>query len=382
MTAGGSATQPRRSGPVKVNWEGSLFVHHSLGMVNREILVRLLSDPLFSLRHVPFEPDRFAPPASSPFSVLHQTGPGPHHDAAVHVRHRWPPDFSPPSSGAYVFFQPWEYGALPVEWVEKVPRVAEEVWVYSGFLRECYLASGLKEGSVQVIPLGVDEQEFRPDTVPAPGLRSMIGERFCFFYNGGITLRKGVDILINAYLSEFGRSENVCLVIKGSSAYKKDLAEKVAALAERNDIAPVLYLTEDVLPNELPSLYAACDCYVHPYRAEGYGLPVAEAMACGKPVIVTGAGACRDFTSEEESYLIRCKTERFSEWSVSGIRTMGSPFWLLPDTDDLRRIMRHVFGHRDEAKAKGRKASEKIRKDHTWKQTVEAVRERILKIAD
>lgn len=368
--------------PIKVNWEGSLFVHHSLGMVNREILLQLMQDPKFSLRHVPFEPDRFRPAVGSRLAPLTQLQSIPHNDANVHLRHRWPPDFSRPKSGAFVFFQPWEYGPLPAQWVEMIPRVVREVWVYSGFLRDCYVASGLNEEMVRVIPLGIDEKEFRPDIVPSPGVRAMTGERFCFFYNGGITLRKGVDILINAYLSEFGMDDKVCLVIKGSKAYKQDLAIKVAALAARTDTARLVYLTEEVPPHELPSLYAACDCYVHPYRAEGYGLPVAEAMACGKPVIVTGAGACRDFTGEDDAYLVKCSMEKFADNSVSGIQTVGSPFWLIPDTDDLRRLMRHVFDHRDEARAKGALASDKIRESHTWKQTAEAVGKRIMRIAD
>jgi hypothetical protein len=48
---------------IKINWEGSLFVHHSLGMVNRELLTALLKFPNLSIRHIPFEPDQFAPAA-------------------------------------------------------------------------------------------------------------------------------------------------------------------------------------------------------------------------------------------------------------------------------------------------------------------------------
>jgi glycosyltransferase involved in cell wall biosynthesis len=351
-------------------------------MVNRELLLRLMQRSGLSLRHVPFEPDQFSVGAANRLASLKAIRSGPFSDATVHVRHRWPPYFSAPQSGVYVFFQPWEYGSLPVEWVRKIPLCAREVWVYSRYLRECYIASGLNESTVQVIPLGVDEKEFRPDAEPSARLRTMTGNRYCFLFNGGITLRKGVDILVNAYLSEFGKNENVCLVIKGSNAYKKELAAQVEALAARTDTARMVYLTDDMEPQELPSLYTACDCYVHPYRAEGYGLPVAEAMACGRPVIVTGAGACRDFTSEGESYFIKCSMEKFKENSVSGMETVGSPFWLLPDVDDLRRLMRHVFEYQDEAKARGLLASEKIRTSHTWKQSADAVEERIMKIVE
>jgi glycosyltransferase involved in cell wall biosynthesis len=42
---------------------------------------------------------------------------------------------------------------------------------------------------------------------------------------------------------------------------------------------------------QLASLYTACDVLVHPYRGEGFCLPVAEARACGLPVLATAGGA-------------------------------------------------------------------------------------------
>jgi hypothetical protein len=92
--------------PIKINWEGSHFVHHGLGMVNREILRELVIDPRFSVRHIPYEPDQFSPLSAPRFAALGAVLDGAYADAAVHVRHRLPPDFTPPSSGAYVLFQP------------------------------------------------------------------------------------------------------------------------------------------------------------------------------------------------------------------------------------------------------------------------------------
>jgi glycosyltransferase involved in cell wall biosynthesis len=268
-----------------------------------------------------------------------------------------------------------------VEWVETIPGLVREVWVYTSYLKECYTASGLNEDMIHIIPLGIDPDVFRPDAPPASWVREKIDKRYCFLYNGGITLRKGVDILINAYLSEFRADEPVCLVIKGSNAYTKELAAKVEALSQRTDIAPVIYLTQDVLPADLPALYTACDCYVQPYRAEGYGLPVAEAMACGRPVIVTGAGACRDFADEDTAFLIKCSMERMNTWSVGGLKTVGNPFWLSPDLDDLRNLMRYVYRNPDEARDRGLRASKTIRLCHTWKHAAGAVVDRLLAIA-
>ena len=53
---------------------------------------------------------------------------------------------------------------------------------------------------------------------------------------------------------------------------------------------PIEYHDRALNDQEMAGLYAACDCLAHPYRGEGFALPVVEAMACGLPAIVTGAG--------------------------------------------------------------------------------------------
>jgi glycosyltransferase involved in cell wall biosynthesis len=54
-------------------------------------------------------------------------------------------------------------------------------------------------------------------------------------------------------------------------------------------------------------LYQAADVYVSPYRAEGFNLPVLEAMACGLPVICTAGGATDDFVNEVSARRIESK---------------------------------------------------------------------------
>ncbi len=366
---------------LKVNWEGSLFVHHSLGMVNRELLRAFAGDRRFDIRHIPYEPDRFSIDAAPEFECLRPSLAGAHAGADVLVRHRWPPDFTPPRHGLLVLFQPWEYGALPIEWVEKIPRFADEVWVYSEYLRECYRASGIDENIVRVIPLGVDPAAFHAEAAPSAWMRRAAGDRYCFFFNGGATFRKGIDILVNAYAAEFGPAERVCLIIKGSRAYSGGLGQKIGELAQRTGGAPIIYFTDDLSPRELPGLYTACDCYVHPYRSEGYGLPIAEAMACGRPVIVTGAGAARDFTDTTNAYLIKCSLEKLPVRAAGGLPTVASPFWILPDMDDLRRLMRYVFDNREEAALRGIRASRTIREQHTWSRSALFAKERLIALA-
>ena len=73
------------------------------------------------------------------------------------------------------------------------------------------------------------------------------------------------------------------------SFYQGQTAEKTVA-EHRARGYPIEYHECALNDQEMAGLYAACDCLAHPYRGEGFALPVVEAMACGLPAIVTGAG--------------------------------------------------------------------------------------------
>ena len=63
------------------------------------------------------------------------------HLADVEVRHQWPPDFSPAPGGRLAVIQPWEFGAIPADWVEPIERNVDELWVPSEYVRRMYIDS-------------------------------------------------------------------------------------------------------------------------------------------------------------------------------------------------------------------------------------------------
>ena len=298
--------------------------------------------------------------------------------ADVTVRHRWPPDFTPPAGdGAFVLVQPWEFGRLPRSWVEPILDTVDEVWAYSRSVERAYVASGVPAERVKVVPLGVDPDRFRPGLTPLP-LATTVGVKLLFV--GGTIPRKGFDVLLAAYRTAFTAADDVCLVVKEFGAGTFYRGQTAAPLVERHrsdpDAPEVEYLTADLGEDELPRLYAACDVLTHPYRGEGFGLPVLEAMACGLPVVVTAGGPTDEFVPPAAGWRVPARVSYFAEEHVSGLPTRGRPWWLEPDGEALTAILRSVVAEADERKRRGA-AARRAALGWTWARTAAAVEDRV-----
>jgi len=78
------------------------------------------------------------------------------------------------------------------------------------------------------------------------------------------------------------------LVVTGKDTW---YAHKVREAALSSGIAGRIHFTGFVSDTELQDLYNACDCFVFPSFYEGFGLPVLEAMACGRAVACSNTSA-------------------------------------------------------------------------------------------
>jgi glycosyltransferase involved in cell wall biosynthesis len=380
------AEKPTAAGAIQarttLRWEGSQFVWHSLAHVNRQLCLGLLASGAIDLSLIPYEADQFNPaghPAFLPLSACVNKRLA--QPAAVHVRHQWPPNFTPPKEGAWVVIQPWEYGGIPQTWVSPMRDLVDEIWVPSTWVKDCYVDSGIPSENVKVIPNGVDTRLFTPEG-PAFPLRTT--RRVKFLFLGGTISRKGIDVLLKAYSQAFRASDDVCLVIKGQGGHTylgSDLSNTLAQLRQDDPEAPdIEYFSDDLDEAALASLYRACDVFVMPYRGEGFGLPMAEALASGRAVIATARGAAMDFLAEDRAYFIPCERRRIE--TVGEFRPSAPGFWLEePDPEGLVALLRHAAAHPEEVAAKGRQARVYAEAHLGWEGPARLVLERVQALA-
>jgi len=106
---------------------------------------------------------------------------------------------------------------------------------------------------------------------------------------GRIEPRKNLGTLIDAYhLLRTGYAIDHQLAIAGmKDPLFEDFHNNIIARAEGDSVV----FTGGVAENDLPYLYNGADLFVYPSYAEGFGLPVLEAMACGVPVIAANGTA-------------------------------------------------------------------------------------------
>ncbi|MFT3802870.1 MAG: methyltransferase domain-containing protein [Burkholderiaceae bacterium] len=177
----------------------------------------------------------------------------------------------------------------------------------SRWSRDRIVDAGLPAERIHVVPHGVAADLFHPMSADqrAESRRRLGFDRDdVVFLNVSAPLwNKGVDVLVQAFVACFDKHPHVRLLIKdqqavyGISGRDAVLREIVACGQGGNDalLAAIRFVSADLDLSQLRELYCVADYYVSPYRAEGFNLPVIEAIACGTPVIVTEGGATDDF---------------------------------------------------------------------------------------
>lgn len=362
---------------------GPFFEHTSLGRINREIAANASSNPRWSVRLEPSAAACGFPHLFCNGELLDSAVLRPLTHLDLTVRHQWPPDFRRPSAGKLAIILPWEYGAIPRVWVREIEKNVDEVWVPSHFVRGVLQRSGVSRTPIEVIPNGFDPSVFMPE---GPTSRPHGCRKFAFLFVGGAIRRKGIDLLLDAYRIAFDAGEDVTLIahISGlAGSYRHNsLIRRLQEMAA-DPRAPHVQIVSDSLDDPaLAGLYRGCDVFVLPFRGEGFGMPLLEALACAKPVITTAVGPARDFCDATNAYFIPAREALVPDDPPPLGEFAGKFTWFEPELGELARLLRHCYEHRDETIVRGKAGAAAVRKRLTWERVMRLYSARIADLAE
>jgi glycosyltransferase involved in cell wall biosynthesis len=223
---------------------------------------------------------------------------------------------------------PYFKKAFPLKHLKKWAYwVLADYWVLRGAYRVLFTTeeeSRLAEQSFWlhrwhglVIPFGAD----RPPSGPAPLIASYLAafpdmrDRRFLLYLGRIHRKKGCDMLIHSFVKFAPLDPELHLVMAGpdQQAWSDELKQIVAAAGLSHRVHWPGMLTGDI---KWGSFYAS-EAFILPSHQENFGIAVAEAMACGRPVLLAdkvniapeiaadGAGLMESDTPEGTDNLLR-----------------------------------------------------------------------------
>jgi glycosyltransferase involved in cell wall biosynthesis len=248
---------------------------------------------------------------------------------------------------------------IPIGWAERC-NALDELWVPSEFHRETFAASGVDRSKIHVIPQGLDTELFQPPK-SILRIRGLPAKSFYFLAAVDRWHASGTDVLIRAFLEEFGSEDDVALVlhcppVRSSGSFvdfETQVTEYIEITLGRNleEIPSIAVIVGSLREEDQAALFAASHAFVQPARAEPTGSHCLKALASGLPVIATDWGPLNDFLTEENGFplgstgLVAAQAE--ADEVVEGHR------WAEPDLLQLRQRMREVFDNPKESGRRG-----------------------------
>ncbi|MCT7956421.1 glycosyltransferase [Laspinema palackyanum] len=371
--------------------EGWRFQTHSYAIANQFQLLEMLKYPNLELFHkdIPFA-DKNSQPAQGIFDAESESAlraiapPPPNLFADATLRMYSPFNFKSAlhSERTYIFGTT-EWGIVPQELLRLNPGksleslhqnsttviITSSQWSKAGFLR-----SGADPSRVVTVPLGVDPTRYKPlPKEERAALRQELGwqeDEFIFLNVSSMTLEKGIFPIIFCFTKILEKYPKARLVLKGSDLIYQSwesitfTAKKILSdhgLETFN--ARLTYIGNPLSTSELIRYYQSADAYLSPYSAEGFNLPVLEAVACGLPVICTEGGPTDEFTLPD--FALQIKSE------VQSVEYHGEMrHFLAPNWDCCIALMEQLISQPDWREQVRISGPQFVRDRLSWKQIV------------
>jgi glycosyltransferase involved in cell wall biosynthesis len=369
--------------------EGWRFVPHSYAIVNQFQLLEMLQRSDLELYHTdaPYLNNwrPFKGLLSAEQETLLRQIPAPPTSASANadLRIYFPPNLSMASDRPLYVFGTTEWGKVRNLMLQEMGIsslqtthansnaviITPSQWSRAGFIQ-----SGADPNRVVVVPHGVDTDIYKPlSEGDRHQWRSQLGwtDSFVFLNIASPFFNKGIHTLFKAFAAVIQQYPHARLVLKWTNsifASETTPHQIIDQVLSPSDAARVKerfrFISDSLSFEQVALLYQVSDAYVSPYLAEGFNLPVLEAIACGLPVICTQGGPTDEFTTPQFALAIAStlQTKVFEQEQL---------FVLQPNLEHLICLMKQAIAEPTfltEARLEGPKF---VANGFTWKHVVD-----------
>lgn len=332
--------------------EGQFCGFASLAIVNRQLALALIAEGV-DIRILPTDRqeglDEIERLGLSPRLVAHAQA------VDIHLRNAWPPETQGMAGRRNGFIcWAWEESEISPITARRFNEDLDLIMTTS-----TYVSDALKRSGV-VIPVPVVGNGVDHFSVPTERRKL---ERRRLLHVSTCLPRKAPEALVKGFVEAFQGRSDVELYIKTSHNPHNQIRaianEASAAVAE----PPAVHIEErSMSASELHQLYASATAVVMASRGEGFGLPLAEAMIMGVPVVATRLGGQADFCRDDTAFLVDSQPAR----STSHVASIYS-LWEDPSAHSLAQALRRVIDNPQEAATKAANARQLMQREFTWK---------------
>lgn len=181
----------------------------------------------------------------------------------------------------------------------------DRVFVCSEWAKKV-IESTVNVKKVDVIPLGVDSELFKPKISES--------KKTIFFNCGKWEIRKGHDILYKIFENAFSEQDDVELWMMTTNPFlspEEDQEWKNLYINSKLG-NKIKFIDRVATHEEVYNIMCRTDCGIFPSRAEGWNLELLEMLSCGKTVITTNYSAHTQFCTDDNAYLVNVNSQELA----------------------------------------------------------------------
>jgi glycosyltransferase involved in cell wall biosynthesis len=238
----------------------------------------------------------------------------------------------------------------------------------SSFCGDVLAAAGVGAERLDVVPLAATDGIAARDPAELAQARAL---KLLHVTNAADPLRHGTDVALAGFEQAFTPADDVTLVVRDYARANPEVARRVARLADAGYDArywPVFFPE-----HRLATFLSAFDVLLAPFRGEGFGIKLLDAMACGVPVIAPHFGGPVDFLTEASGYQVPHRLAQVEAgYDAEGLGLGNGPLWAEIAPVDVARRLRDAHDDPDGRGSRG-EAARRVAGGFSWERTARAI---------